>query len=279
LLRRDGAAHYDSMTLETQKRVGHLTFDWFWTWANNLDNYEELEGGYGTLYANNGAFADENPYAPLLWNHDHVTPHHRVVLNTTWDLPVGRGRRFGANLAGPLEQAIGGWSLYWVGFFQTGQWFTPTFSTADPANTNSIGGLPDRIGDGNLPPGQRTVDHWFDTSAFKIPGCPDANPICSSPSITPANVGRYGNSGINILEGPGLNSQNLSLRKRFQLNERWHLDVMAMCGNLFNHPNFLPPPAIIDASDPAVINGQHDRFFSAEKSGPRVIEGRFRLEF
>lgn len=275
LLRKDAAAHYDSLTLEAHRKVGQLAFDWFWTWANNLDNYEALESGYATLYSNYGSFSDENPYAPLLWNHDHVTPHHRVVLNTTWDIPIGRGRRYLSGLPGALDQAIGGWSLYWVGFLQTGQWFSPSFSTTDPSNTNSFGGLPDRISNGNLPSGQRTVNNWFNVAAFKVPGCPDSNPVCASP----ANIGRFGNSGINILEGPGLNSQNLTLRKRFTLNERWHLDVMAMCGNLFNHPNFYTPSSTIDVPGAGVITGQHDRFFSGEKSGARVIEGRFRLEF
>jgi hypothetical protein len=283
LLRRDLAANYDSLTLEGRRRVGQFAFDTFWTWANNLDNYEMLASGYGTLYGpQNGVFGDQNPYSPLLWNHDHVTPHHRVVISVEWNLPFGRGRRYLSSAPGVVDKVLGGWTAYWLGFFQTGQWFSPFFTTTDPSNTNSFGGMPDRIANGNLPPGQRTVDHWFNTSAFKIPGCPDSDPACANP----ANIGRFGNSGINILEGPGLNAQNLSLRKRFVLTERLHLDIMALCSNLFNHPNFSPPPAsyasngnTIDAPGAGVITGQHDRYFSGEKSGPRVIELRARLEF
>src|SRR5439155_3402610 len=95
LLRRDLAANYDSLTLEARRRVGQVSFEGFWTWANNLDNYEILSSGYGTLYGPQyGGFIDENPYAPLQWNHDTVTPHHRVVVSANWDIPVGRGRRF-----------------------------------------------------------------------------------------------------------------------------------------------------------------------------------------
>ena len=261
--RQKGAAHYDSLTLEAQRKVGQVKLDWFWTWANSLDNMENLE----------------NPYASLPWNHDFVTPHHRVVFNTTWDVPVGRGRRNLSNLSGPLDKVVGGWTLYSVVFFQTGQWFTPTFDNQDPSNTNTFGGLPDRIGNGNLPRGQRSVNRWFDASAFKVPGCPDSDPLCQDPSSVP-DVGRFGNSGVNILEGPGLNSINLSLRKRFPLTERWHFDLMAMCGNVFNHPNFYKPSADIQVPDQVgVIGAQHDRFFSGEKSGPRVIELRGRLEF
>jgi len=74
-------------------------------------------------------------------------------------------------------------------------------------------------------------------------------------------------------------SHNLTLRKRFPITERLHFDFMALCSNLFNHPNFSPPSSTIDAPGAGVITGQHDRYFSGEKSGPRVIELRGRLEF
>jgi hypothetical protein len=276
LLRRDLAADYDSLTLEGRRKVGQVSFDAFWTWANNLDNYEMLASGYGTLYGPSyGAFGDENPYAPLLWNHDHVTPHHRVVVNAQWEIPVGRGRRYLSQAPGIVDKVLGGWTAYYLGFFQTGQWFTPFFSTTDPSNTNSFGGLPDRIANGNLSPNRRSVSDWFNTSAFKIPGCPDSNPTCSDP----ANIGRFGNSGINILEGPGIMSNNLTIRKRFAITERLHFDFMALCSNLFNHPNFSFPSSTIDVPGAGLITGQHDRYFSGEKSGPRVIELRGRIEF
>jgi len=253
-----------------------VSFDTFWTWADNLDNYEMLSSGYGTLYGpQNGAFGDFNPYAPLLWNHDHVTPHHRVVVNATWNIPVGRGRRYLAGAPGIVDKVVGGWTANWIMFLQTGQWFSPCFSTTDPSNTNSFGGLPDRIANGNLPTGQRSINHWFDTSAFKIPGCPDSDPACSNP----ANIGRFGDSGINILEGPGLNTDNLTIRKRFRLTERLHFDLMGTCGDLFNHPNFGNPSSTIDVPGAGIISGQQDRYFSGEKSGARVIEIRGRLEF
>ncbi len=55
-----------------------------------------------------------------------------------------------------------------------------------------------------------------------------------------------------------------------------------MISNLFNHPNFYTPGN--DISVPGVAGvigaggGQHG-FFSAEKSGARMVEFRLRLEF
>ena len=140
---------------------------------------------------------------------------------------------------------IGGWKLAWLGYFQTGQYFSPSYSGADPSNTNTAGGLPDRIGDGNLPTDQRTLERWFDVSAFTRP---------------PA--GRFGNSGVNILEGPGLVNQNVSVTKTFPITERVRLNYMAMISNLFNHPNFDFPASNISVPGQAGVITTQLGFFS-----------------
>lgn len=190
-----------------------------------------------------------------------MTGHHRVVLGTMWEIPVGNGRQYLASMPGALNQVLGGWSLYWIGFFESGQYFTPSFSGSDPSNTNTFGGLPDRVCNGNKSPGNRTLTGWFDTSCF----------------VSPASGG-FGNSGVNILEGPGLQSQSLSITKNFPLTERVHLNFSAMISNLFNHPNFLLPDANVSVPGAGVISGQPGAF-SAQRAGPRLIEGRLRLDW
>ena len=102
-----------------------------------------------------------------------------------------------------------------------GQYFSPSFSGADPSNTNTSGGLPDRVADGNLDPGDRRLDRWFAATAFSRPA-----------------AGRFGNSGVNVLQGPGLHNHNISISKRFAIGERLHLEYMTMISNLANHPNY-----------------------------------------
>ena len=269
--RHNGETKYNSMTIEGTRRVGSFMFDVHWTWAHGMSNFLNEYASPGSLP---GIGFLDNPYAPLFWNRD-FEPKHRVVLNLTWDLPVGRGARYLTNVPGAVNQVIGGWKLYWISFLQTGQYFSPVFSGSDPSNTNTFGGLPDRIANGNLATDQRTVDRWFNVGAYAIPGCPNADPTCSSP----ASIGRLGNSGINVLEGPGLSSHSVSLAKRIRISERLHFDFMAMISNLFNHPNFFAPQNDIAVPGQAgVISGQHG-LFSAERSGPRLVELRGRLEF
>jgi hypothetical protein len=232
----DGATNYDSMLLEAKRRVGFVVFDAHWTWANSMNNYSNLQ----------------DPYNHYFWNRDYIA-RHRVVFNTLWELPFGKGRRFLATAPGVVDWVIGGWSLAWVAFFQTGQYFTPSFSGSDPSNTNSFG---------NLPTGQRSIDAWFDPSAFAVPV-----------------AGRFGNSGVNILQGPGLATNNLTLAKRFALTERVGFNVQALMSNVLNHPNFTTPSANISVPGGAgVVGGTLDKW-SNEKGGPRIIEMRVRLEF
>ena len=242
--RNNGSSEYNALSVEAKRRVGELTFDWNWAWANNLDTMENLQ----------------NPYAPLEWSHDSLTTHHNVVLNTMWDIPVGKGRRFGSKLPGAVDQVIGGWSLYWISYFETGQWFSPAFSGSDPSNTNTYSSIPDRICNGNYSPGNRSINGWFNTSCFAVP-----------PN------GRFGNSGVNILEGPGLDNQSMSLNKTFPVTERLHLEFSAMISNVFNHPNFLNPTSNdVTVPGAGVISSTPD-YYSAVKAGPRLVEGRLRI--
>jgi hypothetical protein len=216
-------------------------FDGHWTWASNYNNTGN----------------QENPYAPLFWNRDPNTVRHRVVTNAIWRLPFGQGKRFLSSAPGIVNQVIGGWQLYWIAYFETGQFFSPSFSGSDPSNTNTSGGLPDRIGNGNLPAGERDLRRWFDASAFAVP---------------PA--GRFGNSGMNILEGPGLHVHNLTLGKTFPITERFRFTFLAAVQNLANHANFENPGANISAPSALGVIGTTRAFAPA-----RQIQLRGRIEF
>ncbi len=242
--RTNGGLNYDSMSLNVNRRVGQVTFDAHWTWAHGMNNMLNRE----------------NPYAPLYWNRDFFAKH-RFVVNAVWQMPFGHGKRYGANVPSAVNQIIGGWSVTWLAYFMTGQYFSPSFSDADPSNTNSYGGFPDRVCDGNFPTGQRSLSQWFDTSCFQNP---------------PA--GRFGNSGANLLEGPGMNVNNVTFQKDFKITERMQFDFMTLIGNIFNHPNFLPPSADISTSDVGVISSTYG-YYAAERANARMIEFRARLRF
>ncbi|MGH9673479.1 MAG: hypothetical protein ACRD44_09885, partial [Bryobacteraceae bacterium] len=110
-------------------------------------------------------------------------------------------------------------------------------SGADPSNTNTTSGRPDRLANGNLPPGERKISRWFDAAAFTRP---------------PA--GRFGNSGTNILEGPGLHVHDLTLGKTFPITERVRFTFMTVAQNIANRPNFSNPASNINATNAGVVS-------------------------
>jgi hypothetical protein len=243
--RRDGAINYDGMTLEALRKIGGITLDAHWTWAHSMANFLNLE----------------NPYGPLLWNRQAAIPTNRVVINARWEIPVGRGRRYLSQSPGVVNGVLGGWVLNGISTFMSGQFFSPSFSGTDPSNTNSFGGLPDRICNGNLPSGQRSINKWFDPSCFAVP---------------PA--GRFGNSGVNILEGPGLNVQHLTVSKIFDLTERLKFTLAMASTNILNHSNFMFPASNVVLPSAGLISATYG-IFGNDRGAARRIEFRGRISW
>jgi hypothetical protein len=142
-------------------------------------------------------------------------------MNLTWEIPVGRGRHFlpGANTF--VNGVLGGWQVYWIGYLQTGMFFSPSYSGSDRSNRNTVGGLPNRTCAGNLPSSQRSVTHRFDPGCFSLPA-----------------PGTLGNSGAFVLEGPGYNMLHLSIAKTFGITERLKFTFTAAARQRTESPEF-----------------------------------------
>ena len=97
---------------------------------------------------------------------------------------------------GGLKHLLGGWDVSGIVTFSDGIPFTPALNF-DNANTGTTS-RPDRIRDGTL--SNPTIDRFFDTDAF----------------VFPARYS-FGNSGRNILYGPGTNMVNFALHRNFPI--------------------------------------------------------------
>ena len=160
---------------------------------------------------------------------------HRFVLSEVYELPFGKGKRYlnGSRIA---NQIAGGWQISGIFSAQTGLPFTPILSY-DPTNTGITSARPNRLGNGALPSAQRGPNDWFDLAAFVAP---------------PAYA--YGNSGRDILTGPGFRNINLSLSRLIALSERFHLEFRAEAFNLFNTPELGLPNATLGQTTTGVIS-------------------------
>jgi len=93
---------------------------------------------------------------------------HRFVLSGLYELPFGKGKKFGAGVGQLAQGLAGGWQLNTITTPQGGLPFTPTLATS--ALNNGNWQLPSRICHGWPPSGERGPQRWFDTGCFASPG-------------------------------------------------------------------------------------------------------------
>ena len=246
--RQDGQLRYNSAQFEISRRMGQVTFDASWTWSNTMFNYGILE----------------NPYALGRWERDPYARRQYIPISATWVIPFGKGRQHLASAPGIVDAVVGGWNLQTIGTLASGTYFSPSFTGTNPANTNTSGGLPDCLADGNLPNGTRTWNRWFDPSAFAIP-----------------QPGHYGNCGGNTLVGPGIYVMHASLSKDFHITERLKATLTGQFSNLFNHPSLgsgTPPTpnTAINQPNPGQFTSEVP-YFNPERQGARQVGLKLRL--
>jgi len=160
----------------------------------------------------------------------------RLATNWLWEIPFGRGKKYGQNISPVVDAIAGGWRFGGVVAFQSGSPFT----------VNGYAGNPNRICNGQTPPGGHSVTKWFDTSCFVPP------PTVPDP-VYGGTYFPYGNSGYNILTGDGIRQNDVSLTKFFKVGEARRLEFRAEFFNLTNNPQFLPPLNNIQAGNAGLV--------------------------
>ncbi|MDP3001232.1 MAG: TonB-dependent receptor, partial [Bryobacterales bacterium] len=181
-----------------------------YTWGKGMDDQSSLAEGKYQDFLN--ARAD--------WSRTSYDIKHAFKLGYVYDVPFGRGRAFGGDWTRFVDGVLGGWALEGIV-----QWQTGTSSNArtgvDRANVGKTQERPNALRNPNLPASQRTVDRWFDTSAFVMP-----EPFT------------FGNAGAYTIADDGRQVFDLSIAKKFRLIEGHTLEVRSEYFNFPNHPNF-----------------------------------------
>jgi hypothetical protein len=223
-------SNYNALNLQLQRRfVNGFSIQGSYTWAKSLDTYSgaanEGTGDHHPEYSN-----IRHDYGPSAFD-----VGHRVVGDVIYELPFGRGKKFLGDASGFKGWLVGGWQSNATVQWQTGYPLSALW-LSDRSQTGSGLQRPDVQGDPNLARGQRSPLRWFNTSAFV------SNP-----------VGTFGNSGRNIIRGPGLATVDFSLFKSTTLTERFSLQFRAELFNLLNHTNFGNPGNFIDGPNFGVV--------------------------
>jgi hypothetical protein len=218
-----GNLSYNGMIVKLEKRFSQgLTFQMGYTWSKAIDNVDETN--------NNSNVSVLKPWDRQLNRGNSLSDiRHNFRFGGTYELPFGRGKKWMGHSDPFTAAVLGGWQFSGGFTRSTGLPFTVTTS----GGITNAGGAdrPNRIGDGTLPSDRRSIDRWFDLSAFQV-----------QPNYT------YGNSGRNILFGPSQTNLNFSLAKVFRLSERFRLQFRAEAFNASNTPDFDIPAANINSA-------------------------------
>lgn len=210
-------ATYHSFQAKAERRfVSGFSFLGSYTWAKSIDN------------STNGEDTGNGPVQPMDPRNTRIEKgnsaidvRHRFVASGIYELPFGRGKRF-VSQRSVASAVLGGWQVGGIFTASSGTWQSPSLA---PNTANTTGPLrPNRIAEGNLPAGERTIDRWFDVSAFPAP-----------PPFA------YGNSGRNVLRMPGLLVLDALIGRSFALGESRRLDLRAEFFNFTNTPQWGRP--------------------------------------
>ncbi len=151
------------------------------------------------------------------------------------------------NAPGIKGLALGGWQYSDITTIQSGFSMDPGLSVTNQGLATRPNLVASSVG------GPKTVQQWFNTSAFAAPA-----------------AGMFGNAGRGILTGPGVINFDMAMYKDFKIKEQATLEFRAEAFNIFNHTN-------LSGVQTAFGTGNFGQITSA--LDPRILEFALRLQF
>jgi hypothetical protein len=217
-LETEQVSNYNALQVTAERRAHNLGILASYTYSHTLD---ESTGSPGAVV---------NPYniRSDYGNSDLNIPS-RFVASANYQLPF--------KASGKLKYAVEGWQLNTILNYFDGLPFSISSSSGVGDGITPRATLLPGYGNGSLPSSKRTLAEWFNTAAF-------ANP--------PAGV--WGNSGRNILQGPGTKTVDFSFFKNTAITENKILQLRAEFFNLFNTPQFNNPGATAGTAAVGIIS-------------------------
>jgi hypothetical protein len=236
----EGSARYDSLQIKGEtKSAKHGIYALLgYTWSRTFDS--GMPDGLGS---NPGALYWPLPGTKKLdWGLSQLNLNDVFTASVLYDLPFGRGKKFGSDWNGFANTALGNWQINVIERAESG---FPLF-VVDSADESGVffmyNGLviqrPNEVGNPNqagpvagnpgcvAPTKIHTLANWFNPCAFMQ-----------------APAGELGSAPRAPVYGPRYVNTDLSLLKDFPLSFRERMDIQfrAEFFNLFNHPHFFLP--------------------------------------
>jgi len=236
---------YDGLQVAVQKPIRRgVQLQGSFTWAKGIDTSSaSIRGNQFTNSISTLPWYDLNSARGLTdFNIGRI-----LVISGTWLVPSPK------SLSGPAAWIAKGWELGAIYTASDGTPFTPTFgNNGDPQGLKNDDpwAYPNRLGG----PGCQTLINpgnpikYIKTECFAVPTAPNAafyTANCDQTQGTfPQCFNLRGNSGRNILNGPGISDMDFSVFKNnyiTRISESFNIQFRAEFFNVFNRANFASP--------------------------------------
>lgn len=203
-----------------------------------------VAGGYTfSKFMQASEYLNPSDPMPIETISDMDTPH-RISVSPIWELPFGRGKRYGTSITNKMATAaISGWQLQGIYVFQSGRPINFQQTVGSPWFQAGAQGAASFIGDINsirLPGDRQTVDRWFNTAGFIRTAAAD---------IDTARQLRWFPLRFGFIRPDPLNNFDISVLKNTRIAEGKNLQIRLEAINAMNHPNFAAP-----VSNPTAAN-------------------------
>jgi hypothetical protein len=238
-----GHSTYHAATVQWIRRYSHgMVLNTFYTFSKALDDCD----------SDSGACTGVAPIANRNLNKARAgyDRTHVFVANFTYELPMGKGRRF-LNHNRVLDWLVGGYELAWVETINSGNPFGFSFANS-PYNyyPTSIGNRVPNLTCNGISMSQFGLGSEIGGARFNQAL---ENPVLPVGCFAPPPEFTVGNAGRNIVTGPGILYSQASVKKNFAITERWNFQIRFDFQNPFHNWGFNAPSNQVDFKNPQLF--------------------------
>ncbi len=254
-----GKTSYDSLQIKAETKTPKYGLYALvsYTYSKTYDN--GLSDGLGSLLS--APFFPLPNWNKLDWGLSQINLDNNFTGSIIYDLPIGRGKKFGNDWSGVANTLLGNWQLTVIEKITSGFGIPLIDSNNQSGVFFSAGGnansfnRPDQVAGCNAYAANHGANQWI-------------NPACF---VAPA-PGLLGDANRVPVTGPGFVNTDFSVIKQFALpREGMGLNFRAEFFNLFNHPQFGSPVADINAPGFGSVN--------STVNNPRLVQFGLKLTF
>ncbi len=273
-----GNSYYHGLQLVLRRRFGHgLGANVTYTFAKSIDDGSVDPVGA----ASGGGLSTTTSRAPVdsrSFNLERARSDfdrtHVFNLAAVWDLPVGKGEKFGGNLPSALNSILGNWSLNAIYTATSGEPFSVT-SGARTSNNSHVS--------------RAVIVKPVKAELQEIAGVTGPVLFADKSAFAAPEPGQNGGPR-NAFVAPGFWNVDLGVIKTFRLTERFRLDFRTEIFNAFNHANF-DNPRDASSGSPSILSSVFGQTCCAAVAPPgtqaiiqtgesaRVIQFALKLKF